>query len=113
MNIDFFTKNVSCFFMEAEVHPDRAINFENKYSSTSGDRPVIGTGYQHQKNKWGTECRIYFNSKTDLSGEFSKLNIEIEKGTRPYKSEYCYRINNCEFFWSLVGARYKLGKNQV
>lgn len=113
MNIEFFTSNVSCFFVEVEVHPDRAAIFVDKYSQISGETPVVGAGYQYQRNKWGTECRIYFNSMVDLSCKFAELKINVEKGARSYKSKYNYRINSCEFFWSLINAGHRLGVNEV
>ncbi len=111
MNVDFFTKIVTDPFLEAEVNPNGVAAFEDDYFAITNERPVVGTGYQHQKNKWGTECRIYFNCETDLNDQFSALGIDVEQGDRPYKNEYRFRVNNNDFFWGLVRAGYKLGKN--
>ncbi|WDK30858.1 hypothetical protein [Xanthomonas campestris] len=111
MNFDYFIKNVSDIFIEVEVHPEKASKFEADYYSLTGEYPVVGTGYQHQENKWGMECRIYFNSGIDLSDLVSSSGVNVEQGSRPYRDERKFRINNNEFFWSLIRVGYRLGAN--
>lgn len=111
MNISFFSANVTSAYLEAEVHPNGAVQFDADYHKITGEMPIIGRGYQRQSNKWGTECRIYFNCNGDLNDEFSVLGIDVEEGLRPYKKEWKYRVNNNEFFWALIRAGYKLGNN--
>ena len=113
MNIDFFIKNATDFFLEVELNPEHAKEFEEKYHSIANEKPILGNGYQHQPNKWGTECRVYFNSKNrnNLNHEFSLLNINIDQGRRAYKDKYMFRVNNNDFFWALVGKGYRLGEN--
>lgn len=112
MNVSFFPPNVTGAFLEAEVHPNGFDQFDFDYHQITGEMPVIGQGYQRQPNKWGTECRIYFNCKSDLNDEFSVLGIDVEQGARPYKQEWRFRVNNNEFFWALIRAGYKLGRNE-
>ena len=111
MNVSFFSASVTGAYLEAEVHPNAAGKFEADYLQITGEMPVIGEGYQHQPNKWGAECRIYFNCDSDLNDEFSVLGIDVEEGARPYKQEWRFRVNNNEFFWALVRAGYRLGRN--
>ncbi|WP_374267243.1 hypothetical protein [Zoogloea sp.] len=111
MNISFFPANVTGAYLEAEVHPNGIEQFDADYLQITGEMPVIGRGYQRQPNKWGTECRIYFNCNGDLNDEFAMLGIDVEEGSRPYKQEWRFRVNNNEFFWALVRAGYRLGKN--
>lgn len=110
MNISFF--NVATdILLEAEVNPAVKSHFETQYHTLTGDMPTEGEFFQLQPNKWGAELRIYFNCDTDLSDEFSDLDIRVEEGRRPYRSRWRYRINNKEFFWALVTAGYRLGHN--
>lgn len=111
MDITFFTNNAKNVLLEAEVHPDKVDQFEEKYLHITGIRPVTGPHYQHQPNKWGIECRIYFNCDTDLTDEFKKLDIRLEKAKRLYREEWKYRVNHNEFFWALICAGYRLGQN--
>jgi hypothetical protein len=111
LNVDFFIQNTNGALIEAEVNPSGAASFEADYLAITGNQPILGVGYQHQTNKWGTECRIYFNCDTDLNDQFSALGIDVEQGARPYRNEWKYRVNNNEFFWALIRAGYKLGRN--
>ena len=111
MNISFFSAKVTGAYLEAEVHPNGIRQFEADYFQITREMPVIGHGYQRQPNKWGTECRIYFNCNGDLNDEFTMLGIDVEEGSRPYKQEWRFRVNNNEFFWALVRAGYKIGRN--
>ena len=111
MNVNFFQEHVSNAYLEAEVHPNGMDKFNADYFQITGEIPVIGQGYQRLDNKWGTECRIYFNCTSDLNDNFSMLDIDVEEGARPYKKEWKFRVNNKKFFWSLIRAGYRLGKN--
>lgn len=111
MNIDFFRDSVIDFVLEVEVNPDNASTFEEWYIGATEESPVLGEGYQHQPNKWGKECRIYFNSDSDLIDEFANIDVDVETGARPYRSRWQYRVNNCEFFESLIHSGYRLGEN--
>lgn len=111
MNIDFFKKDATDVVLEVEVKPAAAARFESRYQNITGKPPVIGEGYQHQPNKWGLEVRVYFNSKVDMSHEFTTINVHVEEGERPYRDRWDYRLNDSDFFWSLVEAGYRLGEN--
>jgi len=110
MDISFF-RDAKDVFLEAEVNPNSANRLEGKYQDVAGSAPVLGEGYQHQRNKWGTEVRVYFNCDSDLSLEFSNIDVYVERGSRPYRSRWRYRTNDREFFWALVKAGYRLGDN--
>ena len=110
MNIDFF-KNATDVVLEVEVNPNAAARFESRYSDITGLTPRLGEGYQHQPNKWGLEVRVYFNSETDMSDEFTDIDVYVEHGDRPYRNRWLYRLNDRDFFWSLVEAGFRLGEN--
>jgi len=110
MNVDFSNK-LNDVFLEAEVNPKGTGRFEEEYREITGQTPALGDGYQHQKNKWGRELRVYFNCVEDLEDEFTSLDVYVEQGERPYRNEYQYRTNNPDFFWALVRLGYQLGKN--
>ncbi|WP_141638669.1 hypothetical protein [Halomonas sp. KM-1] len=110
MDIDFFNQ-AKDVFLEAEVNPDRAAAFEQKCTELTGAPPILGEGYQHQPNKWGSELRAYFNSDVDLFDEFAAIGIEVEHGARPYRENRRYRVNNAQFVWELLGRGYRLGEN--
>ena len=98
--------------LEAEVSPTRTAAFESRYLTATGVVVTAGmtSDYQVQPNKWGAECRIYFNSAT-VAAYAATHGIHVE-GPRPYKNDYQYRINNQELWWDLV-ERYgfQLGVN--
>ncbi len=110
MNTDFF-KDATDVVLEVEVNPDAAARFESRYRAITGSDPKLGVGYQHQPNKWGLEVRVYFNSEVDMSDEFTSIDVYVEQGDRPYRKLWVYRLNDREFFWSLVEAGYRLGEN--
>lgn len=111
MDIDFFRDSATDVVLEIEVHPNGVNSFEEWYQNTTGHIPELGVGYQHQSNKWGRECRIYFNSNTDLFDEFANIAVAVETGRRPYRSNRIYRVNNCDFFNALISGGYRLGEN--
>jgi len=110
MDVSFF-RAAKDVFLEAEANPSSASRFERKYQDVAGSAPVRGDGYQHQRNKWGTEVRVYFNCDSDLSTDFSNEDVYVERGRRPYRKQWRYRTNDREFFWALVNAGYRLGAN--
>ncbi|GHC22139.1 hypothetical protein [Aidingimonas halophila] len=110
MNIGFFGQATDVF-LEVEVPQKKAQLFEAEYLNITGTMPVLGTGYQYQDKKWGREVRVYFNGEAELLDEFASTDVHVEQGDRPYRSRWAYRINNSDFFWSLVRAGYRLGEN--
>lgn len=98
--------------LEAAVSPSRATTFEERYREATGE--VVSPGnppeYQSQPNKWGAECRIYFNSP-HVAEQAEGMGLHVEEG-RPYKNAYRYRINNQELWWDLVESYgFRLGVN--
>ena len=109
MKIQFFLRYAKDVVLEAEVNPGHAKKFEADYLAITGSSPVVGTGYQRQVNKWGTECRIYFNGGPRVLNGLAKLGIKVEQGRRPYRTNRLFRINNCNFFWELIKSGRRLG----
>jgi len=70
-------------FLEAEVSNARTAAFENRYLAATGANVTPGnpSKYQLQPNKWGAECRIYFNSPSVAAIAIS-LGMHVE-GPRP------------------------------
>lgn len=98
--------------LEAEVSPSRTAAFELRYQTATGVtvRPGSPAEYQLQTNKWGAECRIYFNS-ADVASAAQALGMLVE-GPRPYKNQYSYRINSQELWWELIELYgFRLGAN--
>jgi hypothetical protein len=99
--------------LEAEVSTSRTAAFEQHYRSATGVDVTPGNPpeYQLQPNKWGAECRIYFNSQV-VFDQATALGMHVE-GPRPYNNQYSYRINSQELWWELVEQYgFRLGVNQ-
>ncbi len=88
--------------LEAEVSDSRTAAFESRYLAATGVAVTPGhpAEYQLQPNKWGAECRIYFNSAA-VAAQATAMGMHVE-GPRPYHNDYTYRINNSELWWDLV-----------
>ncbi|MGP9807295.1 hypothetical protein ACT3TQ_01180 [Halomonas sp. AOP12-C2-37] len=110
MDVDFFSE-ASDVLLEVEVNKSHAAQFEDQYLATTGEHPSLGSGYQHQNNKWGGEYRIYFNADFNIIGALSDIGVHVEQGGRPYRSSRRCRVNNKEFFWALVALGYRLGES--
>jgi protein subunit release factor B len=98
-------------FLEVEVHPSKVKDFEEKYLEKTGESASYQEGFQAQSNKWGTECRIYFNAPEETVKKLEE-NYNISKASRGYRDEYDYRINSQELFWNLIEKGYRLGSNR-
>lgn len=99
-------------FLEAEVSDSKIATFRQRYLTATGDAVSPGNPpeFQHQPNKWGTECRIYFNSAT-VANDAIAMGMHVE-GPRPYRNNYQYRINSYELWWELVeDYDFRLGEN--
>jgi hypothetical protein len=98
--------------LEAEVAPAAQVGFARRYEASTGSAVTPGAPpeYQSQPNKWGAECRIYFNSHVVAMCARS-LGLHVEVG-RPYKNSYLYRINSHDLWWELVETYgFRLGVN--
>ncbi|MFA7098363.1 MAG: hypothetical protein WC383_18000 [Gammaproteobacteria bacterium] len=103
--------NVGEVFLEVEVKPDRRDEFNKKYLALTGDDPSTSLYVQNQPDKWGLECRIYFNGDTKCIEELSKLGHHVETDRKQYRNEFSNRVNSQELFWELVKSGYRLGPN--
>jgi hypothetical protein len=108
MNIKIFNEHVKDLFLEVEATKQKSKEFETMYRERTGLSPIEGSGYQIQPNKWGLEFRVYFNTISGNLDGLSDCDVHIEKGKRPYKSNYIFRINNPGLFWLLVDNGYRL-----
>lgn len=98
--------------LEAEVAPNGTTKFQDRYRAITGMSITPGNppDYQLQGNKWGAECRIYFNSD-DAAAAARSGGYHVE-ADRPYHAEYRYRINDVNLWWKLVeNFEFRLGVN--
>jgi hypothetical protein len=98
--------------LEAEVAPNMQADFQARYRAATGVTVIPGNPpeFQSQQNKWGAECRIYFNSQA-AANHFSSKGIQVEV-SQPYHNDYQYRINNVDLWWELVQKYdFRLGVN--
>lgn len=98
--------------LEAEVPPPAQPAFQQRYQGATGSTVTPGNPaeYKPQPNKWGPECRVYFNSHVVAMCARS-LGMHVEVG-RPYRNNYLYRINSQELWWELVEQYdFRLGVN--
>lgn len=99
--------------LEVEVSPDQVSNFAKRYMKATKELACGNSNYKEQKNKWGMELKVFFNSK-DLYQILSTRNIDVCLNTA-YNTQYKYRLNNNEIWWDLVenfGFRLGLNKKQ-
>ena len=98
--------------LEAEVASSSMTRFANRYEAATGVPVSAGSPpeLQLQHNKWGAECRIYFDSET-VADAVGGLGLHVEEG-RPYHPEFRYRVNNNDLWWELVETfDFELGSN--
>jgi len=98
--------------LEAEVSGNVQKRFIARYLTATGISVSPGNPqeFQLQNNKWGAECRIYFNSQAAKSWAESQ-GIHVESGS-PYQADYKYRINYNDLWWELVEVLgFRLGVN--
>lgn len=99
--------------LEAEVAPQSQDEFSSRYASATGQDAFATEHCQIQPDKWGIECRIYFDAPDWVVDSLEKLGYHVEDRLGGgYRSDYGYRINNQEFFWHLVEYGYRLGPNE-
>jgi len=104
---DEFTR----ILLEVEVSPKGQGDFESEYYEITGERPEVGEYYQIQPDKWGLECRIYFDAPYHLCDRLRDLGYHVEERDSGYRSDYEFRINNNELFWRLATEGLLLGEN--
>lgn len=114
-SLTFFKENALQVFLEVEVAPKKAKEFQDEYHKSTGSSPSLGNGYQIQDNKWGIEYRIYFNANPGVADSviidyFKSHGISVEQGKRPYKRNLRFRVNDQNFFWKLINEGSRLGE---
>lgn len=98
--------------LEVEVTVNNRRDFEIRYAEATGTIPQLGSHFQIQDNKWGCECRIYFDAENWVVDSFEKMGHTVESRVGVgYRSEYAYRINSQELFWRLIEYGYRIGDN--
>ncbi|WP_428938702.1 hypothetical protein [Fontivita pretiosa] len=98
--------------LEVELAPTSRADFDDRYKAITGENPVTSDYYKVQNNKWGLECRIYFDAPHWVAESLGTLGYTVE--SRPgggYRSEYQFRVNSQNLFWQLVQHGYRLGPN--
>lgn len=99
--------------LEAEVAPTSENEFVVRYMQIAGVSPKASPHYQRQDNKWGIECRIYFDGPDWVVESLNKLGHHVEdRAGGGYRADYAYRINSQQLFWQLIEHGYRLGPNQ-
>jgi hypothetical protein len=97
--------------LEAEVAPAMQAQFESNYAAITGTSPAGHQHYQSQPNKWGLECRVYFNAPPSVVADLHAAGYHVEDRDGGYHGDYAYRINSVDLFWELVRRGYRLGPN--
>jgi hypothetical protein len=98
--------------IEVEVAPGSESDFVKKYADLTGEDPRTRPNYQRQDNKWGVECRIYFDGPdwVPKNLEFFHCIAEERAGTG-YNADFAFRVNSQYLFWKMIKAGYRLGSN--
>jgi hypothetical protein len=98
--------------LEAEISLKKQADFERDYLRATNLKvqPGFPPEYMLQKNKWGRELRLYFNSPVVAAYMRAvRIKVEQEKG---YKLQYKFRVNSGDVWWELVRKYgFRLGKN--
>ncbi len=103
--------NVGEVFLEVEVKPECRDEFNKKYIALTGEDPSTSPYVQNQTDKWGLECRIYFNGDTKCIAALNKLEYHVETDRKQYRDEFSNRVNSQDLFWELINSGYKLVPN--
>ena len=98
--------------LEVEVAPTSTTDFDRRYRAITGEDPSTSDYYQVQDNKWGLECRMYFDAPDWVRESLETLGYTVEcREAGGYRSDYQYRVNSQHLFWELVQHGYRLGPN--
>ncbi len=100
--------------IEVEIEPPSRRKFETRYLAETGDSPCVD-GYNLQKNRWGVQCRIYFNGNDVLIHNLRMMGYTVEDDAekRGYRSsEYAYRVTGDRLFWRLIRDGFRIGDNE-
>ena len=112
MSLRIFSQ-FTTLLLEAEVAPSSEGEFVQKYSVATGSIPTSHPSYQSQDNKWGIECRMYFNAPDGVVESIERLGHHVERRSgEGYRPEYDFRINSERLFWQLIEYGYRLGENE-
>jgi len=98
--------------LTAEMNPKNFAIFKQEYFKRT--RTEANEFATEQKNKWDTECRIYFNCPAWVIQSLEMLGFTINKNNKANseKGKYPFRIDNVRLFWMLIEAGYRLGYNE-
>ena len=90
--------------LEAEVAPSQQLAFEVRYlqATKRAVKPGTTNHYQSQKNKWGSELRIYFNDP-GMAVSLAVSGLHVEYSRKGYRAQtYHFRVSDNDFWWKLV-----------
>ncbi len=108
--MDEIIKRMHNLLIECEMPSDQKARFRKKYELAAGESPDENF-MQSQSNKWGIECRMYFDASEKTVTALKKEGFHVETRSGGYGSERAHRINSQKLFWNLIKRGYRLGKN--
>ena len=101
-------------FLEVEVVPSRSNEFITKYQTITGVNAKSSPYVQNQPDKWGLECRIYFNGNAKCISILNNHGHSVEVRSRKrYRDNYYHRVNSQKLFWWLINDGLRLGVNII
>lgn len=104
----------SRLLLEAEAAVEKTAEFEQRYLAATGEAATVSSHYQVQDNKWGVECRMYFDAEAWVVESLRKRGYHVEERSGAgYRGDFSYRINSENLFWKLVDHGYRLGENNA
>lgn len=110
MIVSIFKKKATGVVLEVEVPRSKEAEFCRTYQLRAGVAPDMNRVLNIQ-NKWGLECRVYFDAPHSIEADLDSSGITFERRSSGYGASRQYRINNNEFFWRLVAHGFRLGEN--
>ena len=112
MSLTVFSR-LDRLLLEAEVAPGSREEFSRRYRTATGVDAFATEYCQIQPDKWGIECRVYFDAEDWVVESLERLGYHVEDRLGGgYHSDYMYSINSQESFWRLVEHGYRLGPNE-
>ncbi|MHB1492794.1 MAG: hypothetical protein ACYCSG_00120 [Thermoplasmataceae archaeon] len=98
--------------LDIETHPNKAHDVESRYKSYSGNALVKDDRnyfvWSPEKNKWGSELRIYFVKNSNIPTSLSNMVVNA----RFPGGKYNARVNSNDFVWLLIKYGFLTGDGQ-
>jgi len=100
-------KNV---LLEVEVPKKKYGEFSSQYHTVTRRFPKKAL-VQIQDNKWGIECRVYFDADPATVKNMETTGYHVEVRSTGYGSDRDFRVNSEKLFWEMVANGFDLGPN--